>query len=162
MRIGMHGMEVVLLLGGNVGEPVATLGRADALIGDRVGKVLARSRDHWTEPWGFADDRLFLNRALLLSTELDPRAVLNACLDIERSLGRTRSTAPGHAPRNVDIDVLFHGDHVVEEPGLHIPHPRVHERAFALAPVADIAPSLIHPTLHRTVLDLLNDVVQLA
>ncbi len=153
-------MEVVLLLGGNVGEPVATLGRAEELIGERIGKVLARSRDHWTEPWGFADDRLFLNRALLISTEHGPRVVLSACLDIERSMGRTRTTEPGYAARNIDIDLLFCGDRVVAEPGLRIPHPRIHERAFALGPVADIAPGLLHPTLHRTVLDLLNDVVQ--
>lgn len=155
-------MDVVLLLGGNVGEPIATLGRAEALVGERVGRVFARSRDHWTEPWGFADPRLFLNRALLVSTELGPRAALNACLDIERAMGRTRSAEPGFTARNIDIDLLFFGDQVVDEPGLHVPHPRVHERAFALGPVADIAPGLLHPTLHRTVLDLLNDVIQLA
>jgi 2-amino-4-hydroxy-6-hydroxymethyldihydropteridine diphosphokinase len=160
MRVGVHGMDVILLLGGNVGEPIATLGRAEELIGERLGKVLARSRDHWTEPWGFADDRLFLNRALLISTEHEPRAVLNACLDIEHALGRKRSAAPGYTARTIDIDLLFFGDHVADEPGLHIPHPRVHERAFALGPVADIAPALLHPTLHRSVLDLLNDVVQ--
>ncbi len=162
MRIGVHSMDVVLLLGGNLGEPVATLGRAEGLLGERVGKVLARSRDHWTEPWEFVDHRLFLNRALLVSTDLDARLVLHTCLDIERALGRMRSAEPGYVARKIDIDLLFFGDRVVDEPGLHVPHPRVHERAFALAPVADIAPALLHPTLHRTVLDLLNDVVQLA
>lgn len=155
-------MEAVLLLGGNIGDVLATLGRADALIAERAGAVLARSRDHWTEPWGFKDERLFLNRALLVSTALEPEDLMRTCLAIEQELGRSRDSSPGYTARTIDIDLLFAGDRVVDSPTVTLPHPRLHERKFALAPAADIAPDLVHPLLHRTVLQLLNDVVQAA
>lgn len=149
--------ETVLLLGGNIGDPMATLNTAETLLKQRVGDVLARSRDHWTEPWGFLDDRLFLNRALLLGTALVPEVLLKAVLAIELELGRERAPGPGYSSRTLDIDILFFDGQVIRSTELEIPHPRVHERRFALAPAADIVPDLIHPTLGRSVLSLLND-----
>lgn len=152
--------EVLLLLGGNVGDPVVALGQAERLLGVRAGQVLARSRDHWTLPWGFTDDRLFLNRALLLSTTRPPDELLGEVLAIETTLGRRRIAGVRYGARTIDIDVLLIGGSVVNTPGLEVPHPRMHERAFALAPAADIAPGWVHPVLGRTVLQLLNDRLQ--
>ena len=150
-------MQALLLLGGNMGDPAATLGRAIGLLGSGVGEVLSVSRDHWTEPWGFADKRLFLNKAVLLRTELDPVQLMAECLRIEQLLGRVRLPRAGYTSRPIDIDVLLIGDRVIDDPGIRIPHARMHERSFALAPAADVAPEWIHPVLGRSVLDLLGD-----
>lgn len=149
--------ESVLLIGGNAGDPPAMLARAEAIIDERIGRIVARSRDHWTEPWGFVDERLFLNRALLLRTVLEPTALLDGLLGIERALGRVRDRTVRYAPRGIDIDILLIGEAVIDLPQLQVPHPRMHQRAFALSPAADIAPNWKHPVLHRTVLQLLND-----
>ncbi len=151
--------EVVLLLGGNVGYVRATQRTAEKMIQDRIGTILSRSREHWTEPWGFTDDRLFLNRALVVESDLDPNAILTGCLAIERELGRERGTESGFSARTIDIDILFIGDQLIDTEHLVVPHPRLHQRTFALAPAADIAPGLVHPVLHRSVLTLLNEVL---
>lgn len=153
----MHGgIEAYLLLGGNTGDPPATLHRATELVGERVGEVFARSRDHWTEPQGFDDHRLFLNVALGVRTVLAPEHVLHECLAIEAELGRTRRPGAGVGPRPIDIDLVLYGGLVVEGPSLQVPHPRMAGRRFVLAPLADIAPEAWHPQLDRTVLDLLR------
>ncbi|HMC97516.1 MAG TPA: 2-amino-4-hydroxy-6-hydroxymethyldihydropteridine diphosphokinase [Flavobacteriales bacterium] len=149
--------DMLLLLGGNIGDPPGTLGKAADLLNERAGRVIAWSRDHWTEPWGFTDARLFLNRALVLRTTSTPEAVLRIALDIERELGRVRSEEAGYASRTIDIDILLVGDDIISAPTLVVPHPRMHERWFALAPAADVAPSWRHPLLGRSVLGLLND-----
>ncbi|MGB3869342.1 MAG: 2-amino-4-hydroxy-6-hydroxymethyldihydropteridine diphosphokinase [Flavobacteriales bacterium] len=148
--------EITLLLGANRGEPHATFARATTLIEDRIGRILASSRDHWTEPWGFQDDRLFLNRAILLESDLAPARVMEKLLEIEKELGRERTSSDGYSSRTIDLDILFIGEQVIEQPGLSVPHPRVHERTFALAPAADIIPDLVHPVLKRMVIDLLD------
>ncbi len=153
-------MEVLLLLGGNRGEVGATLARAEALLAERIGRVRARSRDHWTEPWGFEDDHLFLNRAILIDTVLDPQQVLSHCLRIEVELGRKRAPGSAYTSRTIDIDLLLFEDRIINLPDLRLPHPRMHLRAFALAPAADLLPDRQHPILHRTLLTLLNDVLR--
>lgn len=146
--------EALLLLGGNIGPVQAAFARAEALIEARAGRIAARSRDHWTEPWGFRDERLFLNRALIVASALDPPALMEALLGIEAELGRTRA-GERYAARSIDIDILLLGSLIIDTPTLAIPHPRFHERAFALAPAADIAPEWVHPRLGKTVLELL-------
>jgi len=152
-------VEAYLLLGGNEGSPVVTLSAAEDLIGERIGEVRARSRDHWTEPWGFEDPRLFLNRALCVATCLAPEVLLKEALAIEAQLRRKRVEGPRYTSRPIDIDVMFVGDAVLDLPGLKVPHPRMHQRTFALAPLADIGPALVHPLLGRSVLQLLNDLM---
>lgn len=147
---------IVLLLGGDQGDPVEQLALAEAAIGARVGAVVALSRDHWTAAWGFTSDALFLNRALLVRTELEPIQVMEACLAIERSMGRVRSESQGMASRPIDIDILTVGDQVLLSEALTVPHPRLHLRRFALAPLCDIFPLWRHPILDRTALELLN------
>ena len=148
--------EFTILLGANMGDPHVTFGRAITLIEYRIGAVLAFSRDHWTEPWGFQDSRLFLDRAIQVGTDLDPAVVMEKLLLIEAELGRVRPSDGRYASRPIDLDILFVGERVIDQPGLTVPHPRVHQRPFALSPAADIVPDLVHPILHRTVLDLLD------
>lgn len=148
--------EALLLLGSDLGSPPDAIAAATEALKE-VGQVLSVSRDHWTEPWGFSSPHLFLNRALLLGTRLAPLDLMEACLDIERRMGRVRSEGPGPMSRVIDIDILLIGGLVMDDPKLILPHPRMHERAFALAPAADIAPGWSHPVLGRTMLELLDD-----
>ncbi len=152
--------QVLLLLGGNEGDPIRTFQRASRRLEVSVGKVLCQSRDHWTLPWGFQAEGLFLNRALLLESHLSPDAIMEQCLGTERALGRIRTGGPGYASRSIDIDILMIGDRVVTSPTLEIPHPRMQQRAFALAPAADIVPAWVHPLLGRSTLQLLNDLLR--
>ena len=103
--------------------------------------VVAVSSVYRTAPWGKTDQPDFLNMAALLRTQLAPRVLLDLCLSIERDHGRLRNELWG--PRTLDIDVLTYGDAQISEPGLSIPHPRLHERVFALAPLAEIAPDTL-------------------
>lgn len=154
--VAMPTKEMVLLLGGNMGDPTLELEKAEAEIANEFGGVISRSRDHWTEPWGFSDPRLFLNRAILVRTQKTSEQVLQELLRIERRLGRERIGTGGLGPRNIDIDILAAEDEIMDTPTLVLPHPRMHMRRFALAPTADICPDWVHPVLHRTALQLLN------
>ncbi|NUQ15281.1 MAG: 2-amino-4-hydroxy-6-hydroxymethyldihydropteridine diphosphokinase, partial [Flavobacteriales bacterium] len=116
--------EVLLLLGADQGDVRATFARAEAAIDARCGTVLARSRDHWTEPWGFAGPALFLNRALLVATALSPSRLMEALLAIEQGLGRVRG-GTGYASRTLDIDILLWQDRRIDLPGVQVPHPRL-------------------------------------
>ncbi len=97
-----------------------------------------------TDPVGFAEQPRFLNAAAALETTLAPRALLDLLLAVERELGRTRA-GPRFGPRTIDLDLLLHGSAVVCEPGLTVPHPRLHERRFALEPLAELDPRLVVP-----------------
>lgn len=144
-----------LLLGGNIGEVARTFEAATVLIGQRVGPVVAQSRLHRTEPWGIQGVPEFLNRALEVRTDETPSVVMRKLLEVENALGRQRS-GDRNASRTLDIDILFVDDRVLQTPEITVPHPRVHQRAFALAPVADISPRLKHPVLGLTVMELLD------
>src|SRR5690606_4081552 len=147
--------EVLLLFGGDQGDPRSIFEQAERSIEDRIGKVLAVSREHWTEPWGFQSDRLFLNKALIVRTGSAPGEVLAQCLSIERELGRTRHAGSRNSSRPIDLDILLIGNTVLAEGDLQVPHPRMHLRHFALAPSADIAPDWVHPVLGISVIGLL-------
>lgn len=129
----------VLGLGGNIGDTRQFLAAAiDRLAGPPGIRVEAVSALYRTPPWGKTDQPPFLNAAARIETSLSARGLLDAVLSLERQLGRERSERWG--PRTVDIDILLFGDEAVDEPGLHIPHPRLTERAFALAPLVDVMP----------------------
>jgi 2-amino-4-hydroxy-6-hydroxymethyldihydropteridine diphosphokinase len=145
-------------LGANLGDRDATLRAAVELLAAEPGvAVVAVSSFVETEPWGYADQPRFLNGACAVETELDPAALLIRLLAVERQLGRTRGDGHRFGPRTVDLDLLVHGDLIVDEPGLEVPHPRLVERRFALAPLAEIAPDLVVPG-HGRVADLLAGV----
>lgn len=134
-------MRAYVGVGANLGDREATIREAVRLLGD---DVVAVSQLRETEPWGYADQPAFLNGAILLETDLEPRAVLDRLLAVERELGRTRD-GPRYGPRTIDLDLLLYGDRVLDEPGLTVPHPRLHERAFALEPLLDLDPALEIP-----------------
>ncbi|TPI34494.1 2-amino-4-hydroxy-6-hydroxymethyldihydropteridine diphosphokinase [Mesorhizobium sp. B3-2-1] len=132
---------VYLSLGGNLGDPAKSMGAALRLLdADPDTDVAAVSSLYRTPPWGKLDQPDFLNAAAELSTRLSPRALLDLCLDAERKLKRVREERWG--PRLIDIDILVFGDRIIHETGLEVPHPRMLERAFVLAPLAEIAPDL--------------------
>jgi len=131
-------------LGGNLGPREETLRRAvECLRASDSVDVLAVSELRETEPVGVVDQPPFLNGAVELETSLSPRELLDLLLEIERSLGRVRGERWG--PRLVDLDLLVYGAEIVDEPGLHVPHPRLHDRRFALEPLADLDPELEIP-----------------
>ena len=106
--------------------------------------VVAVSALRETDPVGYLDQPPFLNAAAALDTDLTPRALLDLLLTVERELGRTRDS-PRFGPRTIDLDLLLYGDEIVDEPGLTVPHPRLHERVFALEPLAELDPDLVVP-----------------
>jgi 2-amino-4-hydroxy-6-hydroxymethyldihydropteridine diphosphokinase len=131
-------------LGANLGEREATMRRALELLdaGPSVA-VVAVSAFRETTPVGPREQPRFLNGAAALETTLGPGELLERLLAVERALGRTRGERWG--PRTIDLDLLLHGDSVVDEPGLTVPHPRLRERRFALEPLAELAPDLVVP-----------------
>jgi 2-amino-4-hydroxy-6-hydroxymethyldihydropteridine diphosphokinase len=132
--------EALLALGGNVGDARTTLDRAVKLLCDGVSvRLIARSSDYRTPPWGIEDQAPFINLCLMVATELSPQALLQRGLDVERALGRNREQEQRWGPRPVDIDVLAYDDMSVSEPGLTLPHPLLFERAFVLVPLNEIA-----------------------
>ncbi len=133
-------------LGANVGPREVTLLRAVDLLAEADDvEVLAVSQLRETDPVGMLDQPRFLNGVAQIDTTLPPRALLELLLRIEQSLGRVRAERWG--PRTVDLDLLVYGDLTVAEPGLRVPHPRLHERRFALEPLAELDPELVVPGL---------------
>ena len=131
-------------LGSNLGSREVTLRRAVELLGEADGvDVLAVSQLRETEPVGVVDQPPFLNGAVAIETTRAPRDLLDLLLEIERSLGRVREERWG--PRAIDLDLLVYGHEVVDEPGLRVPHPRLHERRFVLEPLAELQPDLEVP-----------------
>ncbi len=137
-------------LGSNLGDREAALRSALELLGE---DVVAVSSFRETDPVGYLDQPRFLNAAAALETELEPRALLERLLEVERELGRTRD-GPRFGPRTIDLDLLLYGDRVIDEPGLVVPHPRLAERRFVLEPLAELDPDLVVPGRGR-VSDLL-------
>ena len=130
--------RVFVSLGANLGNPAETVRRAFVALG-RIGTVTKRSRLYRTLPWGKADQPEFVNAAVLLETDRTPRELLRELQSIETALGRKPRERWG--PREIDLDILTYGDTVIDEPGLHIPHPNMRERAFVLVPLAEIDPA---------------------
>ena len=133
-------------VGANLGDREGTIRAALAALDARPDvAVVAVSTLRETDPVGYLDQPRFLNGAAALETELGPRELLDALLEVERELGRVRSEGPRFGPRPIDLDLLLHGDLVLDEPGLVVPHPRLHERRFALEPLAELDPALVVP-----------------
>jgi 2-amino-4-hydroxy-6-hydroxymethyldihydropteridine diphosphokinase len=153
-----------IALGSNLpssfGLPEATLREAVARV-SQLGGVRAVSSFHDTAPVGYADQPRFLNAALLVDTKLEPVELMAALLEVERALGRDRAASAPKGPRTLDLDLLLydslvlHAAATADRPALTLPHPEMHRRRFVLAPLAEIAPEMVHPVSGLTVSELL-------
>jgi 2-amino-4-hydroxy-6-hydroxymethyldihydropteridine diphosphokinase len=140
----MPPVQAAIALGSNLDGPEARVRQGFAQLAALPGTwMLARSALYRTAPVGYADQPPFINACALVDTRLAPRALLDALLEIERAAGRVRDIPNG--PRTLDLDIILYGAAVIDEPGLCVPHPRAHERAFVLAPLLDVWPSATIP-----------------
>ena len=145
-------MTYHLGLGGNIGDRKRNLARARAKIIKKGIKIRASSALYETEPVGFSAQPWFLNQVIEIESRLSPQELLMLVKDIEKGMGR-RTVAP-NGPRIIDIDILLAEDTVIRTRELIVPHPRLAERNFVLAPLAEIAPEAVHPVLKKTILEL--------
>ena len=133
-------------LGGNIGDAAATLRDALQVLDTLPGTRLLRASPLFRTPaWGNTEQADFVNAAALLRTQLDARSLLDALLEVERRFGRDREAGEPWGPRTLDLDLLLYGDAAIDEPGLRVPHPHLHERAFALVPLLEVAPLAVIP-----------------
>ena len=136
--------EALIALGGNLGEVRSTFDRAIAMLCDGVVvRLVSRSSDYRTAPWGVTDQPPFTNAAIAVATELSPHQLLARTQDCERTLGRDRAHGQRWGPRTIDLDLLAYDDIALDDPDLTLPHPRLFERAFVLVPLAEIAPDRV-------------------
>ena len=131
---------VFLALGSNLGDGPAQLDRAVALLGERVGRMLAVSSYMTSEPWGFESQHLFTNAVCAMQTELSPMELLDVTQQIEREMGRTHKHGPGesYTDRIIDIDILTYDDLVIENERLTLPHPMMEQRDFVMIPLREV------------------------
>jgi len=147
--------QVFLLLGSNLGDRPQVLAAAREAIGAQAGRIVNQSAVYETAPWGITDQPAFLNQVVKISTSLLPEDLLRVILNIEHDLGRVRYERWG--ARVIDIDILYFGQTVMDSARLTLPHPRIQDRRFVLAPLAEIAPDFLHPLLQKTSSKLLED-----
>lgn len=155
----MAAESVYILLGSNLGDRKLLVNQACKMMEERCGRIVAQSRLYESEPWGFKSEHWFLNKVVVLDTEMSPDDLMDALLAIEKELGRDRTTPhDGYVSRPMDLDILYWGnDLVVEKQHVIVPHPRLHQRRFTLLPLCDVAPDYVHPILKKTNLQLLDE-----
>lgn len=146
--------EVYLLIGGNIGDRFFFLGEAQRLISQQCGQVTSSSAVYETAAWGKEDQPAFLNQVLVIQTALGPVELMAAILVIEQQMGRLRRERNGE--RNIDIDILYYENEVLELPELTIPHPRIYMRKFALIPLLELNATKIDPVHNKTIQALLE------
>ena len=159
-----------LLLGTNLGDKKANLEEALERLDKRLNgsgeptTPIKSSSFYETEPWGFNSSDWFLNQVLEVETNYLAEELLDICLSVENDMGRDRGSAGSHSEtgervyqsRNIDIDILLFDSEIINSPTLQLPHPRMHQRRFALEPLSELAPNYYHPILKKTIIELLN------
>lgn len=146
--------SVYLGLGTNIGNKRKNMVTAAALLAERAGDVLSLSSFYETEPWGFDSENAFLNAALELETSCSPMELLRLTQQIEREMGRTQKSDGSYHDRIIDIDILLYGNETIHTEELVVPHPLMQQRLFVMQPLAEIAPSLVHPVLQKSMYEL--------
>ena len=149
----MSDVVAYLLLGGNLGDRAAYLRQAQQTLAATAGDIVAASTFYETAAWGVENQPAFLNQVLAVRTRLPAPELLAACLAAEQQAGRERLQHWG--TRTLDVDILLYGQAIIATPTLTVPHPALPGRRFALVPLAELAPQLVHPQLHQTVAELL-------
>lgn len=146
-----------VLFGSNMGDKEALFAQACLLINNRCGHVVQVSSSYVSEPWGFEADEWFLNRVIMVETELEPKVLMQQLLEIEKALGRIRHPEiQGYTSRTADLDLLYYGSRIIDTESLTVPHPRLHQRRFALLPMCEVTPDWVHPVFHLTQAELLE------
>ena len=146
-----------ILFGSNMGDKNGIFDQACLYINNRCGRVVQVSASYESEPWGFEAEEWFLNRVIVVETEMDSCDLMQQLLEIERELGRERHPEKeGYASRTADLDILYYGSRVICTETLTVPHPRLHLRRFALLPLREVAPNLVHPVFGLTQRELLD------
>lgn len=152
-------MKVYFSLGSNLGDRAQLLEKALTLLNKEIGNLVSRSSFYETEPWGFSSNHPFLNACCLCETKLLPLEVLHRTQQIEKELGRKRkSKNKKYHDRPIDIDLLLCDDLTINTKDLTIPHPFMQERRFVLEPLKEIAPDVIHPVLHISISEMLEQI----
>lgn len=152
-------MKVYFSLGSNLGDRAQLLEKALTLLNKEIGNLVSRSSFYETEPWGFSSNHPFLNACCLCETNLSPLEVLHRTQQIEKELGRKRkSKNKKYHDRPIDIDLLLCDDLTINTKDLTIPHPFMQERRFVLEPLKEIAPDVIHPVLHISISEMLEQI----
>lgn len=147
-----------LSLGSNKGDRIGYIQQATSLLSaiDAVS-IVRTSAFYETEPWNMSSEKWFVNAIVEIKTKLTARELLTECQRIERQLGRVHNESGVYADRTIDIDILFFGKEIINEPDLIVPHKFVHLRAFTLVPMLELSPDFEHPVLHKTISELHND-----
>ncbi|MXV15385.1 2-amino-4-hydroxy-6-hydroxymethyldihydropteridine diphosphokinase [Hufsiella ginkgonis] len=149
-------MELVyLLLGSNLGNRESYLQQARLHIAHKIGEIATESSLYSTESWGKTDQPEFINQVIVVNSALSAEEVLREVLHIEQLLGRERSQK--WDSRTIDIDILFYGAEIIDTPDLVIPHPQLHLRNFTLVPLAELSPGLVHPALHLSIEEIIEN-----
>lgn len=147
---------ITILLGGNLDNRVEIMKKTIILLNEKLGDLINESAFYETEAWGFESDNLFLNKVVVYDTSLTPKEALLVCQDVEKQLGRLRHKER-YASRNIDVDILFFDDLILDTTDLIIPHPRIQLRRFVLKPLLEIDPDYVHPVLNKNIRTLLNE-----
>lgn len=148
--------NIYIALGSNKGDKFKNLQLAIDQIHLKIGAIKSISKAYKSPAFGFEGDD-FLNACILVNTHMKPKKVMSTLLAIEKDLGRTRGKKTGYESRVIDLDLLLFEDEVLETKSLTLPHPEMQKRLFVLQPLADIAGKVIHPKLHNSVIELLED-----
>ncbi len=147
--------KTYLLLGSNMGNSQQQLTIAVKSIAQQIGNVIRQSNLYATAAWGNPDQPDFLNQVIIVETKLTALQTIESILNIEKKMGRVRTTK--NAPRIIDIDILFFNKEIIATKHLTVPHPQIENRRFVLVPLNELSPNFIHPVSHKTIHRLLND-----
>ncbi|MCT4614408.1 MAG: 2-amino-4-hydroxy-6-hydroxymethyldihydropteridine diphosphokinase [Marinifilaceae bacterium] len=149
--------KVFFLLGGNQSDRNGILTQSIAMIDREIGKVCSESSIYETDAWGFDCNDKFLNKVVVINTDFTPHEVLSKAQAIENRLGRIRKKDARYSSRTIDIDILFYDNEIINTKDLQIPHPRIQERNFALIPLLELDRNYLHPTLKKSIEQLLTE-----
>jgi 2-amino-4-hydroxy-6-hydroxymethyldihydropteridine pyrophosphokinase len=152
----MKKSKIYILFGSNIGNKKQYILDAQNLVKQNIGEIIAESSLYESEAWGFACDDSFLNKIIVVESNLNAFEILDITQKIELQLGRVRETTNSYQSRTIDIDILFYDNKILETENLTIPHPQIQNRKFTLIPLAEIASDFVHPKLQKTILELLK------